>query len=371
LGIEATVGVGHSLGEFTALHWAGSLDERALLRIAGVRGRAMAEIDGPKGTMLSVAANREAVEQILNGERVVIAGLNSPTQTVLSGEAIEINAVARRAESYGLRTTLLRVSHAFHSPLVASAGTQLYAHLRGEEFGPLQRQVCSTITGQQLNSDADLRTLLREQVTSPVRFIDAVDAAADVDLWIEVGPGQTLSGLVTEFRKEPAITLDAGGNSIRGLLSAAGACFCLGARVAHDELFADRFARPFDLDWRPRFFANPCELAPADNATAGPSPEQISEIPKTQKVLDQSQTPLEVVRRLVAERLELPVDTVEDESRMLDDLHLNSISVAQLVAEAARHLDIPPPPAPTHYANATLSEIAQALETAAHSHSTT
>ena len=96
--------------------------------------------------------------------------------------------------------------------------------------------------------------------------MDAVNeaAAAGVDLWMEIGPGQTLCGLIGQFRNEPALALDAGGTSIRGLLSAVGACFCLGARVAHDELFADRFARPFDLDWRPRFFANPCELAPPD-----------------------------------------------------------------------------------------------------------
>jgi enediyne polyketide synthase len=66
----------------------------------------------------------------------------------------------------------------------------------------------------------------------------------------------------------------------------------------------------------------------------------------------------------VAERLELPVATIDDECRLLDDLHLNSISVAQLVTEAARRLNLPPPPAPTHYANATLSEIALALEAA-------
>ena len=287
LGINAAVGVGHSLGEFTALHWAGSLDESSLLRIARARGRAMAEVDGPTGAMLSVAADRQAVEQILNGERVVIAGLNSPMQTVLSGEADEISAVARRAEARGLRTTLLRVSHAFHSSLVASAGTRLSAHLEREEFGPLQRRVFSTVTGLHLNADTDLRALLREQVTSPVRFMEAVDAAVagGVDLWIEVGPGQTLCGLIGEFRNEPAVALDAGGTSIRGLLSAAGACFCLGARVAHDELFADRFARPFDLDWNPRFFANPCELAPADDATPDTSPEQSSEMPATDEVL--------------------------------------------------------------------------------------
>src|SRR4029434_11143969 len=122
LGITAAVGVGHSLGELTALHWAGSLDESSLLRIARARGRAMAEVEGPAGAMLSIAAGRHAVEQVLNGERVVIAGINSPTQTVLSGEAVEIGAVARRAEARGLRTTPLRVSHAFHSSLVASAG---------------------------------------------------------------------------------------------------------------------------------------------------------------------------------------------------------------------------------------------------------
>ncbi len=366
LGITASVAVGHSLGEFTALHWAGSLDEPSLLRIARARGRAMAEVKGPAGAMLSVAADRQAVEEILNGERVVIAGFNSPLQTVLSGEAAEISTVARRAEARGLRVRPLRVSHAFHSSLVASAGIGLSAHLEREEFRPLQRVVYSTVTGLQLDRTADLRGLLREQVTSPVRFMEAVDAAESVDLWLEVGPGQTLCGLVGEFRNEPAIALDAGGSSIRGLLNAVAACFCLGARVAHDELFAGRFARPFDLDWRPRFFVNPCELAPVDDDYS--SSEQSEEVREITHVADG--TPLEVVRQLVAERLELPIATIENDSRLLDDLHLNSISVAQLVAEAARRLDIPPPPAPTHYANATLSEIANALEAAAHAPNT-
>ncbi len=396
LGIVASVAVGHSLGELTALNWAGSLDESSLLRIARVRGRAMAEVDGPTGAMLSVASDRQAVEEILNGEKVVIAGLNSPLQTVLSGEALEISAVARRAEAHGLRTMLLRVSHAFHSPLVAPAGNHLYAHLEREEFGPLQRQVFSSVTGRHLNGDTDLRVLLREQVTSPVRFMEAVNEAAvtGVDLWIEVGPGQTLCGLVGQFRNEPTIALDAGGTSLRGLLSAVGACFSLGARVAHDELFADRFARPFDLDWRPRFFANPCELAPPDlpephslpdlrDLPAMPDLRDPRDLPGLLDTVQAADTalkpaadglqatdsPLEVVRRLVAERLELPIATIENESRLLDDLHLNSISVAQLVAEAARHLKVPPPSAPTNYANATLSEIANALEAAAHTES--
>src|SRR5918992_4465229 len=111
---------------------------------------------------------------------------------------------------------------------------------------------------------------------------------------------------MASFRNNPAVALDAGGTSIRGLLSAIGACFCLGARVAHDELFADRFARPFDLDWQPRFFVNPCELAPADDGVEHASSEPLSEIRATDEVLigSTTQTPLEVVRQLVAERLE-------------------------------------------------------------------
>ena len=140
-------------------------------------------------------------------------------------------------------------------------------------------------------------------MTSPVRFMEAVDAAvADgVDLWLEVGPGQTLCGLIGEFRNEPAVALDAGGTSIRGLLSAAGACFCLGARIAHDELFADRFARPFDLDWRPRFFTNPCELAPlttrrVSNLRERDSPQTVPRTvrthPLSQEVLTVSESKL-------------------------------------------------------------------------------
>src|SRR5207244_3555284 len=73
-------------------------------------------------------------------------------------------------------------------------------------------------------------------------------------------------------------------------------------------------------------------------------------------------TPLELMRQLVAERAELPPTAVRDETRLLKDLHLNSISVSQLIVEAARRLGLPPPVSPTDYANATVGQVAQALE---------
>ncbi len=389
LGVTARVAVGHSLGELCALHWAGAFDEAALLRTARARGRAMASIVGPTGAMLSVGADEHEVKLILNGDQVVIAGLNSPQQTILSGEAAAVAAVARRCAARGLRCTPLRVSHAFHSPLIAPAATRLTAHLADEEFAPVQRAVVSTVTGARLTADTDLRALLGRQVTEPVRFIEAIAATADdgIDLWLEVGPGRALTGLMAELAQAPAIALDACGPSLRDLLNTVGACFVVGAEINHDELFTGRLTRPFNLDWRPRFFVNPCELAPQDNkaltthgriAEAGEAisieadsseAENISANEQTGTHLDEqskvTDAPIEVVRRLVAERVELPVSTVKDDSRLLDDLHLNSITVAQLVAAAARSLGVPPPPAPTHYANASLVEIAAALEAAA------
>lgn len=373
LGVRASIGVGHSLGELTALHWGGALAEDDLLRVARERGRAMDAVASPPGAMLSVGADHPAVEEILNGERVVVAALNSPAQTVLSGEAAGIESVMRRAQARGLLCVKLPVSHAFHSPLVAAAAPALAKHLDGCQFRPLERAVVSTVTGRRLAPDEDLRALLCRQVTSPVLFAEAVGVAdgEGVDIWLEVGPGRSLGSLVRETSSALVVSLDSGGASLQGLLRAVGACFVLGARLDHEELFAGRFTRPFGLDWRPSFFANPCESAPASGSQADEWREDsAAEEEATGAAAAEADAPrppaaastLEAVRLAVAERAELPVATVKDDNRLLHDLHLNSITVAQLVIEISRALNLPTPPAPTHYANATVAEIAEALD---------
>ena len=90
LGIEARVAVGHSLGEITGLHWAGAIDESTLLAIAAERGRAMADIEGPEGTMAAIEADADAVTELIAVDAVHIVGLNSPRQTVISGEVRDV-----------------------------------------------------------------------------------------------------------------------------------------------------------------------------------------------------------------------------------------------------------------------------------------
>ncbi len=372
LSIKADLSVGHSLGELSAMYWGGAFDEQALLRIATARGKAMTDLGDPTGTMASVRAGKEEVEALLGSDSVVIAGLNSPTQTVISGTANGIDQFILRAKATKIGAVKLPVSHAFHSPLVSAAAPALAAQFERERFCPLSRRVISTITGEALGANDDLQDLLYKQVTQPVLFFDAVTKASEgLDLLIEVGPGQVLSGLVEELSNVPVVSLDVGGASIKGLLNAAGAAFALGAQINHKALFNARFSRPFDLNWQHRFFVNPCELAPVADDETGFSGVQSWEFQKEAEPVEstleamsalESDSLLELVRQLVAERAELPSSAVKDDNRLLGDLHLNSITVSQLVAEAARRLGLPPPIVPTDYSNVTVAEVGQALE---------
>lgn len=386
LDIQASAGVGHSLGEITALYWAGAMSEEALLRIASARGKAMAELGSATGAMASISAEWRDIKSLINGEAVVVAGLNSPVQTVISGEARDVSIVVARVQSKGMHATRLPVSHAFHSPLVEAAVPALAEQLAREQFMSPQRSVASTVTGTWLGGSDDLPELLTRQVTEPVRFLEAMGAALpEVDLLIEVGPGRVLAGLAGQFTDLPSVSLDAGGPSLKGLLNAAGAAYAMGANINHDALFAGRFTRPFDINRTPKFFVNPCELAPVVGK-GDESAEVISEAARVVAVVPQAErtvkqaviavpvtapavpaeaeggSPLELVRRLVGERAELPAEAVRDESRMLSDLHLNSIVVGKLIADAARVLDLQAFIAPTEFADASVAEIAQALE---------
>ncbi|HKR14750.1 MAG TPA: SDR family NAD(P)-dependent oxidoreductase [Pyrinomonadaceae bacterium] len=371
LGIEGDIAVGHSLGEIAALGWAGAISEYTLLRIGEARGAAMMEIPGPTGTMVSINATQQKVQTLLNGDDIVIASINSPQHTVLSGDAPSVASFVARAQGEGLTAIMVPVSHAFHSHLMAPCVKKVVSFLKRESFGELLRPVVSTVTGNVLTSNEDLRQLLTRQITAPVLFMDAAERAArDVDLLIEIGAGRILGGLVKTFIDKPVVSLDAGGQSFTGLLNAAGAAFALGVNIKHDALFENRFIHEFNLDWQPRFLVNPCENVPVlggDHA----EPQIVQELPleTTLKVEPSfttngngTQFPLEVFRQLVAERLELSPEDVNDQDRLLGDLHLNSLAVTQLITDLSKRLGMAAPAAPTDYSTFTIAAVGQAIE---------
>ncbi|MGK5671606.1 type I polyketide synthase [Micromonospora sp. URMC 106] len=362
LDIDATVVVGHSLGELTTLHWAGCLDEDELRELVTLRGETMAA-HAPPGAMLGVTAGPEETAALLAGTTAVIAGYNGPRQTVVAGADDAVGEVARRAAAAGVNCTRLPVGHAFHSPLMAPAADAFAGHLRSRRFGPVLRRVASTVTGAVLASDTDLPQLLHRQIEAPVRFASALaSAAAEVDLFLEVGPGKVLTGLAREQEPDvPALAVDTDAESVAGLLAAVGAVYALGGPAAYPALFEDRLTRPFELDRARTFFASPCEAAPE---LAGPAPAVVDRAPPrpADVPVPAATGALELVRHLVARRAELPVEVLRDDSRFLDDLHMSSITVGQLVNEAARAMGLPAVAIPTNFATATVREMAEALQ---------
>jgi enediyne polyketide synthase len=359
--VQASVAVGHSLGEITALYWAGACKEENLLILVRARGQAMAEAGNPDGGMASIRASYSDVLTRLNGDGLVIAARNAPQQTVVSGAAASVRRFTQRMKSDGFTATMLPVSHAFHSPLVAEVAGAFSQHLTKCAFSSLRRQVVSTVTAAPLDADADLRTLLSEQITQPVLFANAFDiASTEADIFIEVGPGAVLSSVASDCTSKPIIPLDAGSESLRGLFSAVASAFVLGAPVYLNPLFEKRFGRPIDTKKRHSFLANPCETVAeftAPSRLSAPVPATV--VPPT---ASKANSALDTLMGLVARRTKLPATAIQPEQKFLTDLHLNSITISQIILEAAGQLSLPSPIAPAEYTNATIAEAAATLE---------
>ncbi|MEJ2885804.1 type I polyketide synthase [Actinomycetospora aeridis] len=366
LGVTADTTTGHSLGELTALHWAGALSEAEVLRLAGVRGRVMAAASEGDGTMLGLETGEQTAEALCVGTDAVVAGLNAPQQTVVSGPRPSVEAVAEKARRAGLTATPLPVSHAFHSPGVAPAAAAMADELRATAFDVPVRPVVSTVTGAPLDPGTDLPILLSEQIVAPVRFTAAAETVAqDSDLLVEVGPGRVLTGLAAQVAPStPALAIDTDQPSLAGLLRVVGAAFALGAPVDTGALFAGRVLRPLPLDGSMTFLANPCESAPAlgEGMDVGPAPAAAETAAETSAEASTEQGTLELLCRLAAERVELPAEAVHADTHPLDDLHLSSITVGQLVNEVCRALGRPPLEGMPNLGTAALGEIAEMID---------
>ncbi|WP_158851247.1 type I polyketide synthase [Saccharothrix deserti] len=387
LGIEADTATGHSLGELTAVHWGGALNADLVLSLAAERGRVMASASRGGGAMAGLATGPERALELAAGEDVVIAGYNGPTQTVLSGPAEAIDRVCAAARAQDVHATRINVSHAFHSPLVEPAAVAMEERLVDFDFGRLIRPVVSTVTGEVLAAGVDLRALLRDQVLEPVRFHEAAaKAAAVTDLVVEVGPGRVLAGLLAEIAPDkPALSLDTDNASLGPLLTVVAAAYALGAPVRVDALFTDRVLRELPLDGAMTFLSSPCETAPAIDAdlTASDGASRPSWPPRAPPAPpgaprggrpgapagepqapagDDGESTLELLRRLAAQRVELPLDAISASTHPLDDLHLSSITVGQLVNEVTRTLGRPALESTPNFATVRLGELAELID---------
>jgi enediyne polyketide synthase len=263
LGVRAAAAVGHGLGEITGLVWAGILSEPDAARLVAQRDAVLGTTDPQRGGMVAVVADAAAAEALCAGRDLVIAAYNGPRGHVLAGSAAAIREVTRRAAREGIAAYVLGVPHALHSPAMTDRVAPLRIVLADFEFGPPARRLISTVTGRDLTASDDIAALLAAQLTSPVRFAEALGAAAgDADLLVETGPGQALAALAAGCCEVPAVSLAAGRADGAASARAAAALFAAGAITGLEPLLAGRPARPVDI-WRERIFiTNPSEPAP-------------------------------------------------------------------------------------------------------------
>jgi len=198
---------GHSLGEFTAYHAAGSLSVAKAAVLVRRRGELMHEAGERRpGAMAALLGElREPVERVCErataeaGE-VVPANYNSPEQTVVSGEVAGVErAMALAKEAGAKRAVRLNVSGAFHSPLMQPSAPGLRDALGAAGIGDPGFPVFSNVTEQPCTSAADAADLLLRQLTSPVRWAGLVrnlSASYPDALFVEMGPGNVLTGLM-------------------------------------------------------------------------------------------------------------------------------------------------------------------------------
>ncbi len=209
---------GHSLGEYSAYVAAGALSPVEAAKLVRHRGELMQKAgDERPGSMSAVVGlATEAVELACQDASsqgvgtVVAANLNTPDQTVLSGDPAAVAKAGELCKAAGAKRVLpLKVSGAFHSPLMAPAAQGLTAALEVAAFEQPRFPVVANASASPVRTASDARRLLSEQLTAPVRWVECMRGLAELAAggecrFIEVGSGNVLGGLLKRILPEPA-----------------------------------------------------------------------------------------------------------------------------------------------------------------------
>lgn len=210
-GVQPDFVAGHSLGEYTAAVAAGCLSAADGIALVSERGRRMADIQserpGAMGAVIGLPAERvgELCEEASSAGSVVPANLNTPTQTVVSGEEAAIERLLELAKEAGAeKAILLRAGAAFHSELMEPVRDALAETMAGLQWQDPSPPLVSNASAQVVDSAAGVREALTVQITSPVRWADCVRTLLDagVTSFLELGSGRVLGGLVRQIEPE-------------------------------------------------------------------------------------------------------------------------------------------------------------------------
>lgn len=207
-GIAPDFVAGHSLGEYSGLVAAGSLDFATGVSLLRKRGQFMQDaVPKAEGAMAAImglapADVAEICKKAADHEIVSPANLNSPEQIVISGHAAAVKRAVEIASQWGAkRAVMLPVSAPFHCALMELAQKKLEPELRAAAFSALRIPLITNVDAQAITSGEEARDALIRQVTMPVRWLDSIRELIeqDVRIFVEVGPGKVLAGLLRQI----------------------------------------------------------------------------------------------------------------------------------------------------------------------------
>ncbi|MEU8509517.1 SDR family NAD(P)-dependent oxidoreductase, partial [Streptomyces brevispora] len=243
-GVRPDFLVGHSVGEIAAAHVAGAVSLADAAELVVARGRLMQALP-TGGSMVAVEATEAEVLPLLNDE-VGIAAVNGPRSVVVSGAEAAVRELVATFEEQGRRTSVLRVSHAFHSPLMEPMLAEFGAVVAGLSFGAASIPVVAGVSGDMAEDWGSAAYWVRH-VREAVRFADAVRFLEDrgVTSYIEIGPDAVLSGMGQDCVQDAdgaafVPSLRRNRPEARELLAAVGRAHTRGVTVAWDGLFGLR-----------------------------------------------------------------------------------------------------------------------------------
>jgi [acyl-carrier-protein] S-malonyltransferase len=207
---KTVAAAGHSLGEFTAYHAAGSLSIEDAVKLVRRRGELMYEtgVKRPGAMAALLGETSRPIEEICDeatkaAGTVVPANYNCPGQLVISGESAGVDKAMELAKASGAKRAIkLNVSGAFHSPLMQPARDGLRAALDGAKFSDPKFDVFANVDGQPVRDGATAKQKLLDQLVSPVRWTEEITEMAKRHpdaTFIEMGPGNVLVGLVKKI----------------------------------------------------------------------------------------------------------------------------------------------------------------------------
>lgn len=325
-GLQPSILLGHSVGEYVGCVLAGVLSLQDGLKVIAARGRLMGEM--ARGSMLSVRLAGEAVQDHLKGTELCVAAINSPALSVVAGPTPQIDALKERLDNQGIRSQKLATSHAFHSAMMKPAVEPFRQVLQGVALNPPKMRIISTVTGVDLRAEQAMDPdYWASHITLPVEFCAAIKTLWEMAdcVMLEVGPRGSMSTLamtqVVDRNRQAAIASlqDSSENHAESLsmAKAVGQLWQNQIELDWPAYFADaeprRVALPTYPFERKRYWVDPAP-AVAGSAIAVAAGPQVPDIDKAQAATQAEPGDLAALREDLLEELKGILEEVSGEN---------------------------------------------------------